>query len=144
MKIGDVPHKREGVLVTATPTLTIQEAIERLNKNNIGAIPVCDEANRLVGVLSERDIVRSLSKKALVLSDLTVADLMTKDVVTCSPDDEIEDVMAVMDDRNIRHMPVVEGRRLVAFVSSRDILASLLHDMKTYATKITMAYEMVR
>lgn len=143
MKIADILGQRNSSLVATTPDTALKKAIDLLSKRNIGALPVCDESKKVVGILSERDIVRWLANHSSDIDGVKVAALMTSDVVTCSPGDDLRDVMRVMNDRSIRHMPVVESDRLTAMVSSRDILQWRLEDINAYATKMTLAYEIM-
>lgn len=144
MKIEDILGTHHSSLVTTSPNAPLKEAIDILSKRNIGALPVCDASNKVVGILSERDVIRWLSGHSTDISDVTVSDLMTSNVATCSTDYDLKEVMKVMDERGIRHMPVVSNGALTAMVSSRDILHSMLEDMNAYATKMTLAYEIMR
>ena len=94
----------------------------RLSNNNIGAMPVCDDNRALIGVISERDIVRAFAKDATKLRDLRVRDLMTTNVVSCDPTTSMSDAEKLMNDARVRHLPVVEGGRTVAMLSIRDLL----------------------
>lgn len=143
MKIVDILHKKKTSLVATTPDAALREAIDILSKRNIGALPVCDTSNKVVGILSERDIVRWLSKHSSEIDSVKVSDLMTSDVVTCSDEYDLQEVMSLMNDHGIRHMPVVTNGKLTAMLSSRDILQTLLEDMNAYATKMTLAYEII-
>ena len=144
MKIEDILGIGCSSLVVTTPDTPIKEAIDVLSERNIGALPVCDASKKVVGILSERDVVRWLSDHASELNGIKVGDLMTKEVSTCEEDYDLRDVMKVMNARGIRHMPVVSKGQLTAMVSSRDILETLLEDMNAYATKMTLNYELMR
>ena len=123
MRIADVLHGKatgSGV-ATATPATTLAELLALLSRYNVGAVPVLD-GDALVGIVSERDIVRRLHARGPGLFDATVADLMTVDVVTCSPRDRAADLARVMTERRIRHVPVVDEGRLVGIVSIGDVV----------------------
>lgn len=144
VQIKDILRIKKTKLASTSPDASIKVAIDLLNQHNIGALPVCDANNKVVGILSERDIVRWLSKNVLNFENVKVSGLMTSNVVTCTEDFELVDVMSLMNERGIRHMPVVSGGKLISMVSSRDIMHTLLEDMKAYATKMTLNYEIMR
>jgi len=144
MQITDLNLKHDKNLVTIDPAAAVSKAAAVLDGHNIGALPVCAPSGNLVGIISERDIVRGLSEKGQDVNGLTVADLMTHDVITCKPGDDVNEIMSVMDERRIRHIPVIEGSRLSAIVSSRDVMGALLEETKTHCETLGLAYEMVR
>ncbi|MCZ7664313.1 MAG: CBS domain-containing protein [Thermoleophilia bacterium] len=113
-------------LLTNRPEDTLEAAAQLLSHNNIGALPVRDSEGRLVGMVSERDIVRRLAELGGKALSLKVGDAMTRDVSTCSPLDSVKSVMETMRRRHIRHVPVVDGGALVGIISQRDVLHSLL------------------
>jgi CBS domain-containing protein len=138
----------ELVLNSDLLTTNIDEPVLALSKiladNNIGALPVCDADGGLVGIISERDIVRGVAKHAGAVEKLTVADLMTGDVISCAPGDDVNDTLAVMGEKKIRHLPVIDAGRLTAIVSFRDVMAAVLERTRQERTTMAMAYEMVR
>ena len=138
----------ELVLNSDLLTTNIDEPVLALSKiladNNIGALPVCDADGGLVGIISERDIVRGVAKYAGAVEKLTVADLMTGDVISCAPGDDVTDILAVMGEKKIRHLPVIDAGRLTAIVSFRDVMAAVLERTRQERTTMAMAYEMVR
>ncbi|HEX8518999.1 MAG TPA: CBS domain-containing protein [Pseudonocardia sp.] len=131
MRIADVLHGKatgSGV-ATATPATTLAELLALLSRYNVGAVPVLD-GDALVGIVSERDIVRRLHARGPGLFDATVADLMTVDVVTCSPRDRAADLARVMTERRIRHLPVCDAGRLVGIVSIGDLVKARIDQLE--------------
>ncbi|MDH5748333.1 MAG: CBS domain-containing protein [Rhodospirillales bacterium] len=126
MQIREILTHNKNRLVTNRPEDTIEASAMLLSTNNIGALPVRDGDGRLVGVISERDIVRGLAEHGAKVRDLCVRDLMTRDVVTCSPADTVKHAMSLMSQRHIRHLPVMEDGVLIGMISSRDVMASRL------------------
>ena len=113
---------RKGVkVVTIQPEHQIRQALALLAEHNIGALVVVDGNARPVGILSERDIVRSAARDEGVFTK-TVSALMTKDVILGVPQDDLESVGRTMTDRRIRHLPVVDQRRLVGIISIGDVV----------------------
>jgi CBS domain-containing protein len=118
--IMDVANLRP---ITVDPDATVQEAVERMVDENVGSVAVC-QGTRLVGIFTERDVLRLAGAR----TDLTVqriGDVMTSQLVTVSPEDEIVAVAHLMGERQIRHVPILEGDNLVGVVGIRDVLRVL-------------------
>jgi CBS domain-containing protein len=112
--------KGKGV-ITARPELTVREAIALLAEHNIGALVIVDEAYKPVGILSERDITRQLAKTEDVLSQ-SISDIMTKDVITGMPQDDLKSVANTMTERRFRHLPITEKGVLCGIISIGDVV----------------------
>ena len=121
MNIKSILAKKGMNVVTIRPEQVIREAISRLAEYNIGALVVMDETNLPVGILSERDITRALANDEQIFSKL-VSDLMTKNVITALPQDDLISVANTMTEKRVRHLPVVEKGKLVGIVSIGDVL----------------------
>jgi CBS domain-containing protein len=121
MRIADVLRRKGSTVATVGPNATVAELIAELAKHNVGALPVVDEG-RLIGIVSERDVVRRLHDVGSALLGSPVADIMTSDVTTCSPSDNVADLAAVMTERRIRHIPVVAEGELIGIVSIGDLV----------------------
>jgi CBS domain-containing protein len=111
-------------VVSVRPDESVQVAIARMQEENIGSVAVCD-GPRLVGIFTERDVLRLAGEGADFL-DLTVETVMTSTPVTISPDADLLDAARVMNERNIRHLPVVEGENLLGIVGMREVLHALV------------------
>ena len=122
MKVSDVLKGKGGRVVTIDAKATVAEAIARLVQNNIGSLPVVDEAGALIGVLSERDVLRLMHNRGDGFARDRMADVMTKNPVTCTPDCDVDEVMGQMSERRIAKIPVVEGDKLVGIVSVGDVI----------------------
>jgi len=96
----------------------------------IGAAPVTDSDGMLVGVISERDVVRGYAAHGAGLGNLRIRDLMSERVVTCTSETDIADVVALMGEHGIRHLPVLDGERLAGFISIRDVAATRLTQLE--------------
>ena len=119
----DTILQTKGVVVHTLPkTGTLADAVTLLNTHNIGAVVITDDKQHIVGILSERDIVRQLGKHPTGALKLSIADCMTKGVVTAERTTTIDDVMESMTKRRIRHMPIAEGRKLVGIISIGDVV----------------------
>jgi CBS domain-containing protein len=127
-------------VVTTRPDTSVAEAVSRLRAEGIGAMVVLAGSGRLDGIISERDVVRGLARHGRTVLDLKVADLMTRAVTTCSPKDTVKAVMAVMTERRVRHLPVVEAGRLLGIVSIGDVVKNRLDEMELEVNVLRDAY----
>ncbi len=118
----------------------LEERIEEISKvmtqERIGAVLVRDETGTLVGVLSERDIVAGIARQGRGCLDLQAHDLMTADVATCKLADSVPQVMAVMTDQRIRHLPVVEDNQLIGLISIGDVVKHRLAEVESEAERM--------
>jgi len=123
MLISHILRDKGGAVHAVDARATLAEAAVELHHRRVGAVVVVDLDGGLAGVLSERDIVREIAKRGASALDESVASAMTRDVITASPHETIDECLARMTDRRIRHLPVLEGRRLVGIVSIGDLVA---------------------
>jgi CBS domain-containing protein len=122
MRIGDVlKAKPSHDVVTISPEAGVRELIAMLAEHNIGALIVSSDGARVDGIVSERDVVRHLHHDGTVINN-TVGAIMTTDVETCDQDTHLDDLMKVMTERRIRHVPVVHDDRLVGIISIGDVV----------------------
>jgi len=123
MLIADVLRAKTAgsTLATTAPSATVAELLDLLARFNVGALPVVD-GEQLVGIVSERDVVRQLHERGNDLLGTTVGEIMSADVVTCSPRDRAADLARIMTDRRIRHLPVCDERGLIGIVSIGDLV----------------------
>lgn len=130
MRISDLLRDKGSAVATVSPTTTISELLGVLSKYNIGASVVTD-GDDVVGIVSERDIVRRLHESGSTLLGAAVGEIMTRDVVTCSPNDSVDSLAATMTERRIRHMPVVSSGQLAGIVSIGDVVKSRISQLET-------------
>ena len=122
MNVARILKDKGRDVTTILPALTIEEVISVLAEKRIGAAVVCDAERRVAGIISERDIVRILAKNGPAVLTQSVAEFMTKEVMTCVERDTVHWLMEEMTSRRFRHMPVVEGGRLIGIVSIGDVV----------------------
>ena len=120
--------KSSNDVATAAPDQTIAEAAKALHQHRIGALVVTGVAHKIVGILSERDIVRGIAAHGENCLTLRIRDLMTSDVLVCNPDDSVETLEQMMTTNRIRHLPVVESGKLVGIITIGDVVKSRLDD----------------
>ncbi len=120
MRVSDVLNsKGSGEVFTLPPTATVAELLDRMADLNIGAVVVSEDGEQLIGIVSERDVVRKLRKVDNAM-DKTIDTIMTTDVRVCAPEDSFGSLMAIMTDHRIRHVPVLEDGRIVGVLSIGD------------------------
>ena len=144
MPIEDLLTETSHNLFTIEPNKVVGDAIELLAGNDIGALPVCDAKKQVVGIISERDIVRICSGSDDNWKKLKISDIMKVKVVSATPGDKIRDIVGVMKEKRIRHVPVIENGELVAMFSVRDLFSYLLKVTQEERDTMTMAYETIR
>ena len=124
-KLRDI--MRQGFLFTIQRGATVAEAVRTMAANNVGIVAVLD-GDRLVGVFSERDVVRKVVARGLDPARTSVADVMTARLVVADADEDYQSAMSKMDQANIRHLPVVSGERLLSMLSIRDLMRIAIED----------------
>jgi len=129
-KVSSVLRHKGHHVVTVTPDQTVLSVAKMLTVNRIGATPVINHEGRLVGIISERDIVRGLSENGASALTLPAELLMTREVTTCLPADPLVDLMGVMTNRRIRHLPVIEDGSLHGIVSIGDVVKQRLDEVQ--------------
>ena len=115
-------------VVTTRPETSIADVCRLLQRRRIGAVPVVDDAGTILGILSERDMVAGLSEHGVAVVGLTAGQLMTRQVRQCHPDDSIGEIMAVMTNRRVRHLPVIDEGRLCGLISIGDVVKARLDE----------------
>ena len=131
--IGSILKARAAPLITCRADDTVQMVVGLLHRHKVGALPVVDAEGHLVGIVSERDIIRGLAERKDGVRKSKVSVLMTKDVVTCTAATAVKDAARLMDKRHIRHLPVVDAGRAVDMVSLRDVVSCRLNEAELEA-----------
>ena len=142
MKVREILDAKGRGVVTVRPEASVSTVVHRLVLERIGALVVSEDGRHIAGVVTESDIVRALAAAgaAAVASGRRVAELMTRNVATCTPEDTVKRVMAEMTRRRVRHLPVVEGGGLAGIVSIGDVVKSRLGEVELEADVLRDAY----
>ncbi len=122
MKLAELIKGQKSDIVKIRANSKIADAANTMTSNKIGALLVEDETGAIAGILSERDIVRGMGPHGADLHDVEVSELMTKDLIRCASQDTVNEAMAMMTDRRIRHLPVFDDDELVGFISIGDLV----------------------
>jgi len=128
--VNDILSQKGDHVLTIEPTATLAEAVQILAQRRIGALLVTGADHRIVGIISERDIVRSLDEKGTAVLGVPVAEVMTRKVVTCGRNETIAEIMERMTGGKFRHVPVVEHGRLAGIVSIGDVVKARLSELE--------------
>jgi CBS domain-containing protein len=121
--------KGEAAVVTVPSAASLSEVAQVLSARRIGAVVVSDDGVHPLGILSERDIVRELGRRGVACMSDTVTKVMTSKLVTCNRSDRLTEVMQKMTDGRFRHLPVMEGDRMVGFISIGDVVKTRLDEL---------------
>jgi CBS domain-containing protein len=123
-------------VLTTTATVGVVQAIDLLTRHKIGALVVLDEAEAIVGIISERDIVHGLAHSGAEALDSPVGSVMTRTVVTCSDNDTLNDVMTRMTRGRFRHLPVATDGRLAGIISIGDVVKARIEQVEREAEEM--------
>jgi len=122
MNVASILQDKGNTIVSVLPGTPLMELVGTIASRRIGAVLICDEAGDLIGIVSERDVVKALAAKGPELHTLLAQDVMTPNVTTVAPDTTINDAMELMDRGYFRHLPVVDAGSLVGIISVRDVV----------------------
>lgn len=129
MRIADILRSKGSTVATVTETTTVTGLLAELATGNIGAMVVIGSEG-VVGIVSERDVVRKLHEHGPDLLRRSVADIMSSSVVTCGLEDRVDDLAALMTNNRVRHVPVLDSGRLVGIVSIGDVVKNRMEELQ--------------
>lgn len=139
MLVAEILKDKGGAVYSIAPDFTLSRACAELEQKRVGALIVCD-GDQVVGVLSERDVVRAVARDGQVCLTRPVADYMTREVVFAEPGETVAILMGRMTDRRIRHLPVLKAGRLSGVISIGDVvkcqIAEATHEAESLRTYI--------
>ena len=115
---------------TATKDQNVRQALILMSENNIGAIIVVDNNDFPIGIFSERDYARKIILKGKSSKDTLLGEVMTKELITVTKDYKIDQCMKIMNEKGIRHLPVLENKKIVEIISIRDVLKIMMKEQK--------------
>lgn len=129
MKVSEILGKKGNAVYSASPDLTVFEALRIMGEKNIGALPVMDNG-RLMGIISERDYARKVVLQNRSSKEIKVTEIMTPNVITVTADSTLDECMQLMSDKHIRHLPVVNGEEVTGILSISDIVTAVIEKQK--------------
>ena len=139
MFVSDILSRKGGLVFTVTPGTSVAQISQQLSTRRIGSVLVLDGENAVAGIVSERDLVRAFASDGAAALEFEARSIMTRDVVTCDPDDSIDHVMEQMTRGRFRHLPVVRHGELLGLVSIGDVVKARLEEAR-YETEALKAY----
>jgi len=137
MLVTEVLMRKGSSVVTIAPDRSVREVLGLLAEHRIGALVVSDDGVRVDGIVSERDVVRRLHADGDRILDGAVSAIMTVEVHTCGPQDELDELMALMTERRIRHLPVLVDGRLAGIVSIGDVVKHRIAEVEDERDQLT-------
>ena len=129
MLVSQILKQKPQGVITALPSATIAELAALLAEKKIGAVVVTTDGKTVQGIVSERDVVRVLGQKGASALNSPISSIMTRKVITCTPDDSADGVLHLMTDGRFRHLPVIVGGHLVGFISIGDVVKARLSEL---------------
>ncbi|MEP9376037.1 CBS domain-containing protein [Aquabacter sp. CN5-332] len=136
MTVGVLLQRKTGDIITISPEASLTDALKSLAEHRIGAIVAVGPAGRLEGILSERDLVRILAEKGPDILSSPVSSVMTRAVVTCGVDETIPVIMERMTRGRFRHVPVVDGDKLLGIISIGDVVKHRVEEMERESAEL--------
>lgn len=136
MKVETILHVKGTEVFAVLDTNTVADAVELLHAKNIGAVVVKSENGSAVGILSERDVVRNLKTSGANLLNASVRACMTPLLHTCSPHDSVDHLMAMMTEKRVRHIPVIDNGEMIGLVSIGDIVKRKIEETEQEAAAL--------
>lgn len=136
MYVHDILRHKGQDVFTVDPGATIQDLARALMTRKIGAAVVADLTGAVVGVISERDVIQCVAEHGAECLSCEVRELMTAEVITCAPDTKIDDVMSLMTERRVRHIPVIDNGALAGIVSIGDVVKDRIAEVEREANQL--------
>ncbi|HOV62539.1 MAG TPA: CBS domain-containing protein [Spirochaetia bacterium] len=128
--VKDILKMKGGEIFSVSPETTVYEALKVMSEKNIGSVLVLNQRKQVSGIFSERDIVRGMAKKDIDIKTTPVKSLMTKKVLNVGENYTVEECMALMTEKRIRHLPVVENGKLSGIISIGDVVKAVIFDQR--------------
>jgi CBS domain-containing protein len=133
MQVAKILARKGADVFTIEPDATVAVAVAELGERRVGALIVSSDGTTVAGIVSERDVVRRLAELGPAVLEQPVSSVMTADVVTCTPMATTEELMTVVTERRIRHVPVLDDERLTGLVSIGDVVAARVRELEEEA-----------
>lgn len=136
MNVAAILRGKPDRLIGLAETQSLADAARLLTQERIGAVVVRNAGGEMIGILSERDIVRAVAREGAAVLEHPVATMMTRDVVCCAPQDSVAEVMAMMTERRFRHLPVRSNGKLIGMVSIGDVVKARVEEAEGEAAQL--------
>ena len=140
MDVAGILRAKGATVVTIRPDATVSQLVRGLHEQRIGAMVVSEDDRSVLGIISERDVVRGVAERGPRILDAHVAELMTRPVITCTPRDTVKQLMEEMTRRRVRHLPVLADGVLCGIISIGDVVKNRLEEMEMETNVLRQAY----
>lgn len=130
MLVSTMLRSKGSRVATVRPDVTVEQITRRLGNERVGALVVSDEDERVLGIVSERDVVRAIARFGCDALGKHASDIMTGDVITCTPDDNVGDLMRMMTEHRIRHLPVLQDSKMCGIISIGDVVKHRVDELQ--------------
>jgi len=135
VKVSQLLALKDSGVITIPPEASVLNALQMMADHNVGALPVV-QAEHLVGIFSERDYARKVVLLGKNSTQTSVSEIMSEKVFTVDPDSTVEDCMHMMSDKRIRHLPVLEGSKLVGILSIGDLVKTIIQEQSFHIEQL--------
>jgi len=125
-KVGTILEKKGKTVATILPQMIVYRALEQMSEKGIGALMVVNEQGKVEGIITERDYARKVILQGKSSKETYVSDIMTKELFVVNPSTSLEECMGLMTEKRIRHLPVMDGDKLVGIISIGDVLKAII------------------
>jgi CBS domain-containing protein len=139
MFVSDILSQKGGLVFTVPPSTTVAQIAQQLSARRIGSVLVMATPGSIAGIVSERDLVRAIARHGASALELQARQVMTREVVSCHPDDSIDHVMELMTSGRFRHLPVLDRDELIGLISIGDVVKARLEETR-HETEALRAY----
>jgi CBS domain-containing protein len=136
MSVAVILQGKPERLIGLQDSKSLADAAKLLNEEKIGALVVRNAGGEMIGILSERDIVRAIARSGAGVLDQPVSTIMTRDVICCAPQDSVAEVMGMMTERRFRHLPVKSNGNLIGMVSIGDVVKARVEEAEGEAARL--------
>ncbi len=136
MTVASILKQKPDRLISVPETASLADVASTLTRENIGAVPVLDGKGEMIGIVSERDIVRQIAREGAGVLAKPVSSMMTRSVVCCAPEDSVESTMAKMTEKRFRHLPVRSQGRIIGMISIGDVVKRRVEDAEREAASL--------
>ena len=129
MKVKELLKTKGNLIITIDQNQVLQIVFQKLVEHNIGALPVCDASGAVLGIITERDLLKECSKPESTISKTKVKDIMTENIAIGVVEDDLDYIASIMNQKKIRHLPIMDEGKLVGIISIRDIAEKQLKEV---------------
>jgi CBS domain-containing protein len=126
MKVKDILQHKGAEVYTINPDATMQQVMEALIKHRIGSLVICKDNGDVLGIITERDVLRECTQHGEQVKSTRVREVMTTKLIVGTPDDDVQYVMGIMTHNRVRHLPIIVGHRLLGLISIGDVVKAQL------------------